>query len=51
MITEQDLKDQQQFIQHDLICLLDDILVDEEVTRVCQVIVDRFKILLDKLKE
>ena len=49
MITEQDLKDQCECIQHDLDCVLDGI-DDDVMTHVCQVVVDRFQILKDKLE-
>jgi len=48
-LTEQDLLDQRESIQNDLDCILDGI--DQKILdNVCQVIVDRFKILIDKLK-
>lgn len=50
MITIQDLKDQCEQIQIDLQCVLDGI-DDRVMTNACQVIVDRFKILKDKLAE
>jgi len=50
MLTEQDLKDQCELTQNDLDCILDGI-DNTMMTNVCQVIVDRFKILQDKLKE
>lgn len=48
MLTKQDLDEQREQIQEDLACVLDGI-DDEFMTRVCQVIVDRFKILEEKL--
>ena len=47
MITQQDLENQRELMQDDLICFLDGI--DEEIIdQVCQIIVDRFDILLSK---
>ena len=49
-ITKQDLADQRELIQDDLMCILDGL--DQQVLdRVCQVIIDRIKILEDKLEE
>jgi hypothetical protein len=46
-LTEQDLLDQREQIQNDLICILEGI--DQKILdNVCQVIVDRFKILINK---
>jgi hypothetical protein len=47
-MTENDLINQRELIQDDLTCLLDG-LDEEMIDNVCQVIVDRFQILLDKL--
>ncbi len=47
-ITKQDLADQRELIQDDLMCVLDGL--DQEILdRVCQVIVDRIRILENKL--
>jgi len=44
-LTEQDLLDQRELIQNDLDCVLDGI--DQQILdNVCQVVVDRFKILI-----
>lgn len=50
IITEKDLLDQRELIQNDLECVLDG-FDDDIAARVCQVIVDRFDILLDKLPD
>lgn len=49
-MDKQDLIDQRELIQNDLQCVLDGV-DDEIVTNVCQVVVDRFKILISKLEE
>lgn len=41
-LLKQGLDDQQESIQHDLMCIVDG-LDDQQVTAICQVIVDRFK--------
>ena len=48
MIDETDLKNQRESIQEDLRTILDG-LDDEVIDRVCQVVVDRFNILLNKV--
>lgn len=51
MLTKQDLENQREQIQNDLQCVLDGI--DDEdriVTNACQVIVDRFAILIAQLE-
>jgi len=45
MITRRDLENQREHIQDDLICMLDG-LDDEFITNVCQMICNRFDILL-----
>lgn len=50
MLTKQDILDQRELTQDDLISVLDG-LEQEFITRICQVIVDRFQILLDKHAE
>jgi hypothetical protein len=50
MLTTQDLIDQREQIQEDLSCVLDD--VDEEyLNKCCDVIVNRFKVLIVLLQE
>lgn len=46
-MNKQDLLDQRELIQNDLSCVLDGI-DDEIMNRVCDVIVQRFAILLDR---
>lgn len=48
MITRQDLENQRELLQDDLCCIVDGI--DDEITdSICQTVVDRFDILLEKL--
>lgn len=48
-VFQRNLLEQREQIQKDLICILDG-LDDKVVENACQVIVDRFHILLEKLK-
>lgn len=48
MLTDNDLLEQREQIQQDLICILDG-LDQSMLDNVCQVVVDRFAILLEKL--
>lgn len=50
MLTKQDLEDQRELIQDNLITLLDG-LDNEIIDIVCQVVVDRFSILIEKLSD
>jgi hypothetical protein len=65
MITKQDLLDLREVMQDDLMCVMDDMgarvpgcvavtltagEVDELVTRLCQVVVDRVEPLLEKVE-
>lgn len=50
MLTQNDLDNQREIMQDDLMCMLDG-LDDEFLTRVCQLVVDRFEILKNKLRE
>jgi len=47
-ITQQDLNNQCELLQDDLMCVLDG-LEDTFLTNVCQLVVDRFKILQEKI--
>ena len=50
MITKQDLLNQREQIQEDLRCIFDG--ADEEMLdNACQVVVDRFQILIDATEE
>lgn len=49
-ITKKDLDEQREQIQEDIMCILDGI-DDETMDHICQVIVDRFKILTGKFNE
>ncbi len=50
MLTAKDIIEQREQIQEDLLCILEGI--DEDILEnVCQVIVDRLNILIEKTKE
>lgn len=48
MITNHDIREVSEQIQNDLLCLLDG-QADKLLTDACQIIVDRFKSIKDKL--
>lgn len=48
MLTSQDLRDQRELIQDDITCVLDGV-EQAAIDAVCDVVVERFNILLDKL--
>jgi hypothetical protein len=47
MLTKKDIEDQRELIQNDLACILDGLDLDV-LNRVCQVVVDRMEILIEK---
>lgn len=49
-MTKQDLIDQRELIQSDLIAMLDG-LEEEFIDNACQMVVDRFDILIQKLEQ
>jgi len=48
MLAQKDLEEQREAIQHDIISYLDG-LDDDVISGVCQIVVDRFEILISKL--
>lgn len=50
-ITKQDIELQREQAQEDVRCILDSLNHDPTVDHVCQVIVDRFNTLRDKLED